>query len=296
MMALLLTGTIGSQFDSLFFGLDYPVFQFMGSIQDHFLTILAKGFTALGSTIFVALFALMGLVMIFFRRTRKVGIAIVVAVIIGTLITNIIVKPAVLRLRPYNTLQYDVQYWSWYVGAGMLSESDYCFPSGHTTGATEIAVALLLCHATSKRKNAKVFCWLFPVAALFVGASRIYLMVHYTTDVLAGFIVGTVAGILGFVAATLICRSHKNPEDTETQKLLRRNITPVGIVAIILGFCVIYTLSVFNIRSNGGTDAIRCAYDEEYNCQNEAATGSKYPAINGEYYCKIHWNELNEGN
>ncbi|MDO4529773.1 MAG: phosphatase PAP2 family protein, partial [Lachnospiraceae bacterium] len=173
---LLLAGSIGDQLNAAFYNLDMAVFHFFGGLQGGFLTTLAKIFTAMGSTKYVALFALMGLVMCFFKRTRKVGFAIVFAVIIGTLITNIIVKPAVLRIRPYNTLQGDAQYWAWYIGAGQLCESDYSFPSGHTTGAFELATVLFLCHFTEKKKGV---AWIFPVVAILTGASRIYLMVHY---------------------------------------------------------------------------------------------------------------------
>lgn len=66
------------------------------------------------------------------------------AIVIGTLVTNVIAKPAVLRIRPYNTLQDVDFYWKAYIGAGALSESDYSFPSGHTTGVFEISMALAL--------------------------------------------------------------------------------------------------------------------------------------------------------
>ncbi|MBE6016962.1 MAG: phosphatase PAP2 family protein [Lachnospiraceae bacterium] len=290
MTSILLAGTIGSQLDAIFADFDYAVFSFMGSIQDQFLTLVAKCLTALGSTIFVSLIAVVGLVFLIFKRTRKVGLALVIAIVIGTLITNIIVKPMFLRVRPYNTLQSDLQYWSWYVGAGMLSESDYCFPSGHTTGATEIAMVLLLCHATSKRKGAKAFCWIFPLAAIGVGASRIYLMVHYATDVLAGFIVGIIAGVVGFLLSSLILKGWSSNEDI--QVLMKTNVRPAGILAIILAFCLIYSFSLIHVFKSGGADALRCAYDIEYACQNEAATGHKYPPINGEYYCKLHWSEM----
>ena len=292
MTSRLLAGTIGSQLDAIFADFDYAVFSFMGSIQDHFLTIFAKCLTALGSTIFVSLIAVLGLVFLLFKRTRKVGLALVIAIVIGTLITNIVVKPMFLRIRPYNTLQNDIQYWSWYVGAGMLSESDYCFPSGHTTGATEIAMVLLLCHATSKRKSAKAFCWIFPLAAIGVGASRVYLMVHYASDILAGFIVGIIAGIIGFLLSSLILKSWSRNEDI--QLLMKTNVRPSGIIAIILAFCLIYAFSLIHVFRSGGADAVRCAYNIEYDCQNEAATGHKYPRIKGEYYCKLHWSEKNQ--
>jgi len=205
-MNLLLAGTIGELLDKIFAGFDMAVFSFFGNIQCGFLTAIAKIFTAMGSTKYVAMIGVLALVLCFFRRTRKVGLALVFAIIIGTLITNIVVKPMFLRVRPYNTLQNIPEYWRWYLGAGSLCESDYCFPSGHTTGAFEIATVLCLMYATTKKKK---IAWIFPVIALLTAASRVYLMVHYVTDVLAGFIVGTFAGIMGFLISRAICKALK---------------------------------------------------------------------------------------
>ena len=293
---LLLVGSIGDQLNAAFYNLDMAVFHFFGGLQGGFLTTLAKIFTAMGSTKYVALFALMGLVMCFFKRTRKVGFAIVFAVIIGTLITNIIVKPAVLRIRPYNTLQGDAQYWAWYVGAGRLCESDYSFPSGHTTGAFELATVLFLCHFTEKKKGV---AWIFPVVAILTGASRIYLMVHYPTDVFAAVIVGIIAGILGYLissALTKAIRRRRIDDIVDLGRLFKKGIGR-GLAAAIIGIAwlLIFGFSYLTSINDGGEDTIRCAYDREYDCQNEAQVDSKkYPAINGQYYCKIHWKQLNE--
>lgn len=293
---LLLAGSIGDQINTIFYGLDMAVFHFFGSIQSDFLTAIAKIFTAMGSTKYVALMAVMGLVMCFFKRTRKVGFALVFAVIIGTLITNIIVKPAVLRIRPYNTLQGDAEYWAWYLGAGRLCESDYSFPSGHTTGAFEVATVLFLCHFTEKRKGV---AWIFPVAAILTGASRIYLMVHYATDVFAGVIVGIIAGILGFLISkglTALIRRRRIDDIVDLARLSKKGISK-GLAALIIGvaWLLIFGFAYITSIDEGGEQTIRCAYDREYDCQNEAQVDSKkYPSINGEYYCKIHWKQLNQ--
>ncbi len=293
---LLLAGSIGDQFNTIFHGLDMAIFHFFGSMQSDFLTALAKIFTAMGSVKYVVLIAVMGLVMCFFKRTRKVGFALVFAIIIGTLVTNIIVKPAVLRIRPYNTLQQDAQYWAWYLGAGQLCESDYSFPSGHTTGAFEIATVLFLCHFTEKKKGV---AWIFPVVAILTGASRIYLMVHYPTDVFAGVIVGVVAGILGYLISKGLTKfvSRRRVDDiVDLGRLFKKGMSKkAGAIIIAAAWVVIFAFSFLTSLDEGGPDTPRCAYDREYDCQNEARVGSKkYPAINGEYYCKIHWKQLNE--
>lgn len=293
---LLLAGSIGDQLNAAFYGLDMAVFHFFGSMQNGFFTALAKIFTALGSTKYIALIAVMGLVMCFFKRTRKVGFALVFAVIIGTLITNIIVKPAVLRIRPYNTLQGNAQYWAWYLGAGQLCESDYSFPSGHTTGAFEIATVLFLCHFTEKKKGV---AWIFPVVALLTAASRVYLMVHYVTDVMAGMIVGIIAGILGYLisrALTKFVQKRRIDDIVNLERLFKNGISRgLATVIIAVAWLLIFAFSYLTSINDGGPETLRCAYNREYDCQNEAQENSKkYPAINGEYYCKIHWKQLNE--
>ncbi len=58
-----------------------------------------------------------------------------------------------LRIRPYNTLQEYADYMGWYNFAGAFSESDYSFPSGHTTAAFEMATALFLVFPKQRQKE-----------------------------------------------------------------------------------------------------------------------------------------------
>lgn len=194
--------TLGDMIDKAFYGFDMWFFNLFGSIQSTVLTYFAKTFTGLGEPEFIIIVAVAGLVMCFFKKTRKFGLAIVFAVAIGTLITNVAVKPSVLRLRPYVTLSGNADYMSWYNGAGALTESDYSFPSGHTTGAVEIAMALFFCFKQDKKKIA----YLFPILALGTACSRIYLMVHYASDVLFGVVVGVIAATLGYVIMNAIMK------------------------------------------------------------------------------------------
>ena len=293
---LLLAGSIGNQLDSAFNGLDMAVFQFFGSIQNDFFTFLAKAFTAMASTKFVILIFVMGLVMCFFKRTRKVGFAIILAVAIGTIITNLIVKPVAMRIRPYNTLQSIDQFMDWYFGAGALSESDYCFPSGHTTGAFELAIALLLVHVSAGKKKV---AWIFPVLAVLVAASRVYLMVHYVTDVIAGMLVGIISGILGYLLAcgiTKFIQRRKIDDIVDLGRLFKKGIKPAAAAIVITAYVVIcFAFALVSTLGEGGSDTQRCEYDREYDCMNEAQIGSKkYPPIKGKNYCKIHWKQLNE--
>ena len=293
---LLAAATLGDKFDSAFYTFDMWVYSFFGSIQCGFLTIVSKIFTTFGDEAFVIPMAILGIVLCFFKKTRKYGFALVFAIAIGTIATNVIFKPMALRIRPYNTLQDNAEYWKWYVGAGMLSESDYSFPSGHTTAAFEMASAMFLCFRSDGKKK---IAWIFPVVAVCTMCSRVYLMVHYASDVVAGFIIGTLAGICGYFLAKLVCKIFEKVkflDAIDVEKISKKEdgfnkkaVSAIICIAILGIFCYAFIPSL----SEGGEDAIRCAYSEEYDCQNEARLDDeKYPAIDGERYCKIHWKQL----
>lgn len=290
--------TLGENIDKVFSSFDLWVFHFFGSMQCTFLTYVAKFFTTFGDEGFIIPLVVLGIVLCFFKKTRKFGFSIIIAVVIGTLVTNIVVKPMALRIRPYNTLQGNSGYWNWYIGAGALSESDYSFPSGHTTGAFEVATALFLCFKSEKKKIA----YIFPAIAICTMGSRVYLMVHYASDVLAGLVVGIVAGILGYLIAKFIVKFifEKTKLDNIDAAKLFKKLTEktngkLAPVAIILAVVCIFLYAFIPSLTEGGDKAVRCAYNEEYDCYNEARVDDKdYPAIDGKNYCKIHWKQLND--
>lgn len=117
--------------------------------------------------------------MLCFRKTRKAGIAGLLGLMLGFLCTNVILKPLVCRTRP------------WLVVEGLtalVAEHDpHSFPSGHTCAA--FAAALAWRPYLSKRwANAALMC------AVLMGFSRLYVGVHFPTDVLCGALVGTLSG------------------------------------------------------------------------------------------------------
>lgn len=289
--------TLGQSIDTTFSSFDLWAFKFFGTMQNDFLTIVAKIFTNFGDEKFMIPLVIVGIVMCFFKKTRKYGFSMIFAILIGTIVTNVVAKPMFLRVRPYNTLQGTpiwTEFEKWYVGVGSLSESDYSFPSGHTTGATELATALFLCFKKDKKKIAYVF----PFIALCTAGSRVYLMVHYATDVCGAIIVGIIAGVLGYLLMKLVMllftktklddiidfgKLFKNMDDKK-RGVLRTAI----IVLAVLG---VYLYAFIPSLSEGGAQI--CAYDDDYNCYNAARVDDeKYTPIDGKEYCKIHWKEL----
>lgn len=156
-------------------------------IQDHlrqeWLDPVVKGFTHLGDSGF--LWILLCLALLLFPQTRRVGGAVAVALIMSLICTNILLKPLVQRTRP------------WLVVEGLtalVAEHDMnSFPSGHTSAALAAAVA---CLGTLPKKWGGVVLAL----AVLMGLSRLYVGVHYPSDVLAGALVGLVCGAMGCLA------------------------------------------------------------------------------------------------
>ena len=119
MNIFLLTATLGDKLDSVFYNFDMLIFGFFGGIQSTFMTGVAKFFTAFGDENFIIPILILGIILCFFKKSRKYGFSIIFAVIIGTLLTNVIFKPMFLRIRPYNTLQNvgDYMAWRWRQGS-----------------------------------------------------------------------------------------------------------------------------------------------------------------------------------
>ena len=135
---------------------------------------------------------LLSLCLIVSKRTRRFGTAMLLGVTIGALFTNLFLKIVVARPRPYadeNGFFYPL----WQL-MGAHTESDKSFPSGHTTAAFATMTPVFLL-------GKKRWSWLALVFGLLMGLSRIYLVVHYPSDILGGLIVGMIAGTIGTLIA-----------------------------------------------------------------------------------------------
>ena len=124
--------------------------------------------------------------MLVLPKTRKTGIAMAIALIMGVLICNVTLKPLIGRPRPYD---YQLEHFGVTIKLLIDAQHDYSFPSGHTIASFEAAVALLL---NDKRMGIPAM-----VIAVLVTFSRLYLYVHYPTDVILSIIVGTAFAFIG---------------------------------------------------------------------------------------------------
>ena len=123
----------------------------------------------------------LALILLIPKKTRMTGLMMGVSLLIGLLVCNIALKPLIARVRPY-----DVAGIAPYMCA---VQHDFSFPSGHTAASFEGAVVILL-------QNRK---WGIPacVLAALIAFSRMYLYVHYPTDILGGLVIGIGAAFAG---------------------------------------------------------------------------------------------------
>lgn len=126
-------------------------------------------------------FLAIALLLLCFRATRRGGATALVAIGLGGLVTNLTIKPLITRPRPWVVMEDFVSV--------VTSSDPHSFPSGHTTAAFAFGVALCL---TLPQKWAKAAAL---AAAAFMGFSRLYVGVHFPTDVLAGAVIGTCCGV-----------------------------------------------------------------------------------------------------
>ena len=145
-------------------------------IRQDWMEGLGKGITMLGDSgwFWIAL----SLLLMVPRRTRWIGITSLAAIVIGALITNVTLKNLVARTRPYEVVE----------GLALLIEKqgDYSFPSGHTCASFAAA-------GVYWRMLPKKFGIPLVILAAMIAFSRLYVGVHYPTDVLAGLLIGLFA-------------------------------------------------------------------------------------------------------
>ena len=187
--------------DQVLYGFDTAVYTFFWQFQNAVTIGIADVCQYLGDTRAFIIYFVISLILCFPKKTRRYGVAMVIAYLVALLLVNVLIKPGVGRLRPYEALR-DTPFWETYQtywgNAGSHLEDDLSFPSGHTSlnFATFTALAAVLI------KEKKKWAWLLLLIPIIVGITRIIRGVHYPSDVLGGMIIGVFAGLVGFVVAT----------------------------------------------------------------------------------------------
>lgn len=138
--------------------------------------------TELGGAVFSLLLPIL-FIILNMGSSRNIGFEILFSMALSQVFVQIL-KRSLNRERPYNSLEN--------INTFDIMLKDYSFPSGHTTAAFITAIHLLIYFPQ--------FAIFFLLVAILVGISRIYLAVHYPSDVLVGVIVG--------VGTSIVSHSH----------------------------------------------------------------------------------------
>ena len=133
---------------------------------------------------------LLSAALLFFKKYRKIGLTALIALIIGFLITNLWLKNMVMRIRPYEVIE----------GLTLIGSKarDFSFPSGHSTASIAASAVFLVC--MPKKFGIPTF-----ILGIFICFTRLYIGIHYPTDVLAGILIGFVAA---FAAVWIMKRKN----------------------------------------------------------------------------------------
>lgn len=178
-----------------FGGFDYGVFKALNNLAVNaggFFTPFFKAVSFIGEKGIV--FFAAAIILMLFSKTRKSGVCIFGALCIGAIITRLILKDSVARVRPYLASAEYAAFWEYVKGS---AASSYGFPSGHATMVTAAMTAVFICF-NKKRSFAGFF------GVLLIGVSRVYLVAHYATDVIGGIIVGAVSAAIAYYITKLI--------------------------------------------------------------------------------------------
>ncbi|MCR5847017.1 MAG: phosphatase PAP2 family protein [Lachnospiraceae bacterium] len=141
----------------------------------------------------------LSLLLCVFKKTRKAGLFALFALLFSVIVNNAILKNLIGRIRPYEII------------AGLeciiKHASDPSFPSGHTGSSLAAGTVFL-------KKLPKKFSIPLFIVAILISLSRLYVGIHYPTDVMAGAVTGAALGILACILGDFLLKKfrEKKPE------------------------------------------------------------------------------------
>lgn len=144
------------------------------AVMDKFMVVI----TSLGDKGLI--WIVMALILLAVKKYRKIGIILLIALLMTSLLGEGIVKNIVQRPRAFITYPD--------ISIIINPPTSFSFPSGHT--ASSFAAAVVLGHYFKK------WSFLFYFLATLIAFSRLYLFVHYPSDIIVGIALGTICGLL----------------------------------------------------------------------------------------------------
>lgn len=157
-------------------------------LKSDFMDMIMPKITMLGNAGII--WIVIGLSLLMTKKYRRCGLLVLIGLLVGLILGNGIVKNLVARPRPCWLNQN--------VDLLIANPTDFSFPSGHTQASFIAATILTLC-------NKKWGAVVIPLAVL-ISFSRLYLYVHFPSDVLGGIIMGVLIGSVTFIVSKKVIK------------------------------------------------------------------------------------------
>ena len=154
-------------------------------VRNDFLNVIMNGLSLMMNSGILAI--VLVLFLLVFKRTRRIGVAALIALLVSFVINNLILKNAVARTRPYDAIE----------GLILIAKKpkDYSFPSGHSANSFVVA-GTITWYLTRDKKWIGV---LLLILSGLIAFSRLYVGAHYPTDVIFGTISGIIISIVVYL-------------------------------------------------------------------------------------------------
>jgi len=147
------------------------------SLRCSFLDPIMRLFTHLGDAGFI--WFVIDFLLIISKKHRKIGLELLICLTLTAFLTNVVFKEAIARQRPYLAIDE--------LTILIPPQPSYSFPSGHASSSLAAATTLALSFS---------FGWVAFIPAAIIAFSRVYVGVHYITDVICGAIFGAVCALV----------------------------------------------------------------------------------------------------
>ncbi len=169
------------------------------NLRSDFLDSFMKMITRLGDVGII--WIIIGVIFIISSKNRKMGFSVLLSLVFSAIICKLILKNYVARIRPYEVYSY--------IDLIIDKQVDYSFPSGHTSASIAASFAILKSNFSYKKFN---LGYIFIGLAILISFSRLYLFMHYPTDVLGGLITGLISAELAIFTVGRISMRLKKKE------------------------------------------------------------------------------------
>lgn len=161
--------------------MEFYILDLIQNHKTHFLDYLMPKITMLGNLGMI--WIILCIILICKKNTRRSGIILLIIIIIDIFICNIFLKNIIARTRPFDI--------NTNINLLISRPKDFSFPSGHT--AISFASTLSLYLSGMKKMS---LCAL--LLAILIAFSRLYLYVHFPSDIIGGIFIGLISAIIGY--------------------------------------------------------------------------------------------------